>query len=94
MGLLKMLHGSKPANAQAKVKGIHWVHYLLLLTALLASFMAFTLGVSGQATVFGPNTYTRASGPPTTFQDSFIGIGRTEFTFLEKDINQIPELVK
>ena len=66
-----IVNRNEPADAQTKVMNKRLTRYLLVLCVLVASFMVFTFAVSGQATVFGPKTYTRTSGSPNTFQDSF-----------------------
>ncbi len=70
MEAMRSLKQRKFADAHAEVTKRRWIRYLVL-GALTVSFMAFSLAVSGQATVFGPKTYTRTSGTPNTFQESF-----------------------
>ena len=58
------------SNANTSVTQGRWAHYLLL-SALVFSLLAFTITASGQATVFGPKTYTRTAGRPNSFQENF-----------------------
>lgn len=58
------------SNVDTRVKQRRWALYRLL-SALVFSLLAFTIAASSQATVFGPKTYTRTSGPPNSFQENF-----------------------
>ena len=71
MKSLYIVKRNNPANAQAKVMKKRSLRYLILPGMLVASFLAFTFGVSSQSTVFGPRTYTRTPGPLDIFQDNF-----------------------
>ncbi len=71
MKSLNLVNRNKPANTQAKVMKRRSIRYLLLSCMLVASFIAFTFGVSGQGAIFGPRTYTRTPGPLDIFQENF-----------------------
>ena len=58
------------SDVDTRVKKRRWA-LCLLLSALVFSLLAFTITASGQATVFGPKTYTRTAGRPNSFHENF-----------------------
>src|SRR5215208_5936679 len=45
--------------------------YILICGILVAYFLAFSSVALGHTPVFGPRSFTRVSGPPNTFRESF-----------------------